>query len=134
MRIPSSLIAIATILLSFSIGLAAEKPTSGISIQEGVICLDIVDRTPIGTGDIFTKEISKLFCFNKVVGAQKPTTITHLWYLNGLLQSKVSLSVNSASWRTWSSVTMSPEKAGEWMVEIVSEDGVVLESIIFLVK
>jgi hypothetical protein len=134
MRIPSSLTITVIILLSFSIAPAAEKNTSGISIQQGVICLDIVDRNPIGTGDIFTKEISKLFCFTKIVGAQNPTTVTHIWYLNGLLQSKVVLPVNSASWRTWSSVKMSPEKTGEWMVEVVSEDGVALESIIFLVK
>lgn len=133
MRIPSNLIVIAIIILSFSAGLAAED-TSNISIQQAVICMDVIDRTPIGTGDIFTKEIPKLYCFSKVVGAQKPTTITHLWYLNGLLQSKVVLPVKSASWRTWSSLNITSEKTGEWMVEIVSEDGVALASIIFIVK
>ena len=105
-----------------------------LSIEQGVICQDIVNRVPVGTGDIFPKEVPKLFCFTKVLGAQTPTTITHIWYQNGILQSKVKLDVKSASWRTWSSMEMSAKKVGEWMVEIVSEDGVALESIIFIVR
>ncbi len=119
---------------SCSFAAAQEKKSDRLTIKEGVICLDIVDRIPVGTGDIFPKEVPKLFCFTKVVGALTPTLITHLWYHNGVLQSKVVLPVNSASWRTWSSLEMSPEKAGEWSVEIVTENGITLESIIFLVR
>ena len=119
---------------SYSLAEAEEKKSSLLSIQEGVMCLDVVDRVPVGTGDIFPKEVPKLFCFTKVLGAQTPTTITHIWYHNGALESKVTLPVNSVSWRTWSSLMMTPEKAGEWMVEIVTEDGIALESIIFLIR
>ncbi len=119
---------------SCSFAIAEENKRNQVSIKEGVICLDVVDRVPVGTGDIFPKEVPKLFCFTKVVGSQSPTTITHIWYHNGVLQSKVTLPVNSASWRTWSSMEMSPEKAGEWLVEIVTENGIALESIIFLVR
>lgn len=128
------IVIIAIICLSFSTGLAQETNTSGITIEKGVMCQDVVDRTPIGTGDIFPKDTQKLYCFTKVVGAQSQTTITHLWYQNGQLQSKVTLPVNSASWRTWSSLEMFPERAGEWMVEVVSEQGIALDNIIFLVR
>ncbi len=131
-----------TLLLTFliscacvSLGYAELKNEAGeLSIEEGVICQEIINRVPVGTGDIFPKEVPKLYCFTKVVGAQKPTTITHIWYHNGMLQSKINLPVNSSSWRTWSSLDISPQKVGEWMVEVVSEDGVALESIIFIVR
>lgn len=133
-KIAFQFVMITMISLSVSLGLAAENNESPISVQDGVICQDVVDRVPVGTGDLFPKETPKLYCFTKVVGARHPTSITHLWYNKGLLQSKVRLEVNSAAWRTWSSLEMSPEKVGEWMVEVVSEDGVALESIIFMVK
>ncbi|MGD9212859.1 MAG: DUF2914 domain-containing protein, partial [Desulfobacteraceae bacterium] len=72
-----------------------------ISIQEGVICQDVVNRIPIGAGDIFPSDIPKLYCYTKVIGAQSPTSITHMWYQNGMLQAKVQLPVKSSSWRTW---------------------------------
>jgi len=132
-----SIIVGVTICLSLSIlsiGLAQEKTAGELSVEKGVICLDVIDRVPVGAGDIFPKDVPRLFCFTKIIGAKTPTSVTHLWYQNGLLKAKVSLPVNSASWRTWSSSEMSSEKTGNWLVEVVSEDGVALDSIVFIVK
>ena len=32
----------------------------GISIQDAVVCQDVVERTPVGSGDVFAKETSKV--------------------------------------------------------------------------
>ena len=123
------------LFLSFSIGYAKEPTAGELSVQKSAICLDVIERAPVGAGNIFPKNVPNLFCFTKIIGAEKPTSITHIWYQNGLLKSKVRLPVKSASWRTWSSLALTPDKAGgEWMVEVVSEDGVALDSIIFIVK
>jgi hypothetical protein len=105
-----------------------------IQIEDAVVCRDVVDRAPVGSGEVMAKESEKVYCFTRVVGAEGETEITHNWYYKGALKSSVVLNVRSPNWRTWSSKTLKPEWIGEWMVEILSEDGTPLESIIFFVQ
>jgi Tfp pilus assembly protein PilE len=105
-----------------------------IQIEDAVVCQEVVDRAPVGSSDVIAKESTKIYCYTRVVGAAGETQITHNWYYKGSLQASVVLDVRSSNWRTWSSKTMSPDRVGEWMVEILSEDGTPLESIIFFVQ
>ena len=58
----------------------------------------------------------------------------HKWFLNGELKSSVRLPVRSASWRTWSSKEIKPKDTGDWVVDVVTSDGVSIESVIFFVQ
>ena len=107
---------------------------SAVQIESAVVCQDVVDRQPVGSGDMFAKETPRVYCFCRVVGAQEDTQVTHNWYYKGSLKASVKLNVRSSDWRTWSSKTMAPEWVGEWMVEILSADGTPLESIIFFIQ
>ena len=112
----------------------APMTSAEITIEDAVVCQNVVDRVPVGTGDVFAADIEKVFCFCKVTGASEPTEITFNWYHQGGLKSTVKLPVRAASWRTWSSKTIVPEMTGEWMVEILAADGSPLESIIFFIQ
>ena len=114
--------------------LAQDASSTEIQLEEAAICRNIVDRAPIGRGSVFHTSIGRLYCFTKVVGAETDTSIIHHWYLNGKLRSSVTLPVNSASWRTWSSKDITPNESGDWMVEVLTTDGDALESILFLVQ
>lgn len=120
----------------FTATLQAQQETSDTEIQleEAAICRNIVDRAPIGRGSVFPAGIGRLYCFTKVVGAKAETAIIHHWYLNGKLKASVTLPVNSASWRTWSSKDITADEAGDWMVEVLTADGEAIESILFLVQ
>lgn len=115
---------------------AESSPQAGsvIQIEDAVVCQDVVDRAPVGAGDLFVKETAKIYCFCRVVGAQAGSQITHNWYFNGVLKASVKLEVRSTNFRTWSSKTLQPGWVGEWMVEILSDDGKPLESIVFMVQ
>ena len=113
---------------------AQEETTTAVHLEEAAICRQVENRTPIGIGSVFPAEIGRLYCFTKVVGATEDTAIVHHWYLNGKLKASITLPVKSASWRTWSSKDISPDETGDWMVELLSEDGKALESILFLVQ
>ena len=130
--------ALATLLATPAFCQEQEAPepmaSAGITIEDAVISQNVVDRVPIGTGDVFTSDVEKLYGFCRVVGASEPTEITFNWYHQGSLKSTVKLPVRSASWRTWSSKTISPDMTGEWMVEILAADGMPLESIIFFIQ
>ena len=53
----------------------------------------------------------------------------------GLAQlPEVRLRVGSDSWRTWSSKKVMPDWVGEWRVEVIAEDGTMLDTITFSVS
>lgn len=114
--------------------IAQDASEAAVSVEDAAICQQVVDRVPIGTGDVFSPDVPELYCFTRIVGATVDTEVTHNWYFKGNLMSSVVLPVGSASWRTWSKKEMSPELTGEWMVEILSQEGVPLESIIFFLQ
>lgn len=106
-----------------------------IRVNQAVICQDVIERSPIGIADVFDKDSGKLYCFSNVIGAAAPNSlIIHNWYYQGTLQASVKLPVRSTSWRTWSTKSINPDKVGEWMVEILSGEGIPLHSIIFFVQ
>ena len=129
-RIVTKFLILLTIFLISAGGTMAQE----ISVVEAVVCLDVVDRAPVGSGDVIPAGTQRVFCFTRVEGAQEKTEITHNWYFQGNLKASVVLPVRNANWRTWSSKTLLPAWTGEWMVEVLSKDGTPLESIIFFVQ
>ncbi len=107
---------------------------SGLKIAQAVICQDVVDRNPVQPGDTFPGQVGALYCFTLVQGAAGETQVTHNWYHQGTLKASIQLPVRGANWRTWSKKTILPEWTGEWMVEILGEDGKPLESVVFHIE
>ena len=105
-----------------------------ITVSQAVVCQEIVDRMPVGSGDVIPVGTERVFCFTRIDGAQGETEITHNWYYKGALKASVVLPVRTSEWRTWSSKTLLPEWTGDWMVEVLSKDGTPLESLIFFVQ
>lgn len=111
-----------------------DSSASSLKIEKAVICKGVDQRVPLGIGNVFSSDTGELFCFTKVTGAAHNTTVTHKWFLNGDLKSSVDLPVESSGWRTWSTLQIGPDDVGDWMVEVVSEEGVVLTTILFFIQ
>jgi Protein of unknown function (DUF2914) len=107
---------------------------TAIRIPEAVVCQDVVNRGPVGVGDVFAKEVPRVYCFTHVVGAAPGTQLIHNWYYQGKLKASVKLTVGSSDFRTWSYKSMIPQWTGEWMVEILLSTGTPLQNIIFVIK
>ena len=105
-----------------------------ITVSQAVVCQEIVDRMPVGFGDVIPAGTERVYCFTRIDGAQGETEVTHNWYYQGALKASVVLPVRTSEWRTWSSKTLLPECTGDWMVEVLSKDGTPLESLIFFVQ
>ena len=105
-----------------------------VTVAQAVICQDVVDREPVAVGDVIPAATPRVFCYTRIVGAEKETEITHNWYYQGNLKASVVLPVRNANWRTWSSKTLVPEWSGEWMVEVLAKDGTPLENLVFHVQ
>jgi hypothetical protein len=95
------------------------------------ICKDVVDREPVDSGNSFTADVGKLYCFTKIMGAESPTHVTHVWYFDGTERARVDLAVNAASWRTFSSKIIQAHELGAWRVDVLDADGNVLKSLDF---
>lgn len=123
-----------TLSLGFVMFGNASGDMAAIRVEEAAVCRGVVNRAPVGAGDVMSKDVEKIYCFTKITGATGETEVTHNWYYKGSLKSSVVLPVKSGSWRTWSSKSIVPEWTGEWMVEILSRDGKPLDTIIFFVQ
>ncbi|UCG14911.1 MAG: DUF2914 domain-containing protein [Deltaproteobacteria bacterium] len=112
-------------------GLMQAQQTTSLDVGVAAICRDMVDREPVDAGISFPVSVGQLYCFTKITGAQSPTQVTHVWYYGETERARVDLTVNSASWRTWSSKIVQPHEVGSWRVDVLGPGGTVLKELQF---
>ena len=110
---------------------AASQEAPMLAIADAAVCKDVVNRAPVDPGTSFPVSVARLFCFTRVTGAQSPTEVTHVWYHGDRERARVSLPVNTASWRTYSSKVIQGHEKGPWRVEVVDPSGKVLQALAF---
>lgn len=96
---------------------------ASVSVAEGVITTQVVDRAPVDEIETYPAQLGKLYCFTKIVGAEGDTQVTHVWLFQDKEMARVDLSVRSSAWRTYSSKNIIPEWSGEWKVQVLNEAG-----------
>jgi hypothetical protein len=106
---------------------------SALVLEEIAVCTAVEDKEPQGVGTVFPDDLDEIYCFTKIVGASDSTSVHHIWYMNDQVMANVSLAVNSAAWRTWSSKKVNMG-LGKGHVEVVSESGDVLGKTDFEIK
>jgi hypothetical protein len=110
-----------------------QADAQGLSVEQTVICKNVVNRTPVDAGSSFATSADKIFCFTKIVGANHPTEITHVWYFDGNEKDRVTLSVGGNPWRTYSSKRLRPNDVGPWHVDVLDANGNMLDRVVFTV-
>jgi hypothetical protein len=140
MVIKSSLIlALILSICSFGFGqedtaMVEQQMMPALDVDQMVFCTGVQDREPVGADTAFADTVGEVYCFTQISGADEPTTVSHVWYLNGEEKASVELSVGGQKWRTWSSKRIPAEWDGAWKVEVKSADGSVLMSKEFVVR
>ena len=102
-----------------------------LQVATAAICRDVVNREPVDAGTTFPLSVGKLSCFTKITGVEGSGKITHVWYLGDNERSRVDLTVNGPTWRSFSTKAIRPGDAGSWHVDVVDPAGVVLKSVPF---
>lgn len=120
-----------TFVLVFLVGFSCAGTVLALEVSDAVITTAIVEREPVDSVEVFPVQSGKLYCFSKIVGADGPTHVYHLWYREGRLMSRVELPVKSSSWRTWSAKKMLEGWPGKWWVEVQDATGTVLQTLEF---
>lgn len=99
----------------------------------------IEERELVGAAKSFPVGTSPIFCHTLIKGAEKkPTVVYHAWYRlldrGKKAMAEVSLEVKGKTWRTWSSKKIPKGEYGKWGVEVLAENGKLLEAIEFTVE
>ncbi|HUT69608.1 MAG TPA: DUF2914 domain-containing protein [Desulfatiglandales bacterium] len=114
-------------------GTTDAQQAASLEVAAGSICRDVVNRQPVDVGTSFEASVGKLYCLTKIIGAGDPTEITHVWYSGNTERARVSLDVNSASWRTHSSKIIQAHEIGAWHVDVLGPGGEVLQTYEFTI-
>lgn len=105
--------------------------SSTLSVESASVAKKVVDRKPSGQGPF--ADGGTVWTWNRIINpGGKKRTVRHIYSRDGKEVVVVSLAIGGASWRTWSHTRL--QGAGQWQVDIVDEQGVVLKSLPFLVK
>ena len=127
-RQPHFLIALVALM---AISLSPAVTCKAQEVAYSAICRDVVDRQPVGVGDSFDASVDQLWCFTKIVGAESPIEITHMWYFGDTIRARVDLVVRSTSWRTYSSKRIQAHEIGDWHVDVLGPQGQILDRLSF---
>ncbi len=104
------------------------------TVVDAQICEEIIEHEPVSSGDVFTGEITKLYCYSKIESSEE-TEIRHIWSFNNTLVAETPLLVGiSPGWRTFSSKNIRPIDKGDWKVEIVDTNDNVLKTLEFVIN
>jgi hypothetical protein len=110
---------------------AGAQEASQVQVVAAAICKNVVDREAVDVGTQFSNSVPRLYCFTKAVSTQIPTEVVHVWRYGDVERARVSLAVNAASWRTYSSKAIQPHEIGPWRVDVLDASGNLLETINF---
>jgi hypothetical protein len=129
-------------IVGFSVwGSAEEMGATATTAESAVPSIEVV-TSALGNGvDRETRTIqgeaasfdssAPVYFLTRVKSETVPTTINHVYSVDGTEVASVSLNVKGSPWTTWSQKTVWP---GEWKVELKDESGVVIETKTFSVS
>ena len=117
--------------LSLLIPAAGAQQTDNLDVEAAAICERVEDREAVNVGTRFANSTARLYCFTKIVGAESPTEVVHVWSYGDVERARVSLSINAKSWRTYSSKAIQAHEIGKWRVDVLDTSGNLLETIDF---
>ena len=92
----------------------------------------IKDRQPVDKVSSVSADTDQLILWCTIKGATEPTTITHVWTLDGEEMAAIPLNVTSTPYRTWSRKSLWG-RTGNWTVNVKDSNSNVLASTNFTV-
>ncbi len=104
---------------------SAAPLSAGAEVSRHQFTSDVVVREPVDRIERVSPSVGRVFYFTELRGMEGHR-ITHRWLHQGEVMAEVSFEVHGPRWRVKSSKNLQPEWQGEWMVEVVDEQGRIL--------
>jgi hypothetical protein len=87
----------------------------------------IDEREPVDRVETLAPSEERVFFFTEVID-MSDRSITHRWSYLGQTMAEVGFDIGGDRWRVWSSKRLVPEWAGAWQVDVIDENGQVLDT------
>ncbi len=121
---------LATIIAS-SLTIRSAQADQTLVIQDFVLSHGINEREPVDITYSFLPSDKRAYAFLRVNNLGAPTSVSLIWYYEDRVHAAVDLDIGtSPGWRTWSSANV---RSGQWRVELLGHDGLVLAEHSFVV-
>lgn len=130
----AALILTAVLVFGTNSILFAQDAGNNLRVTESAVCTGISDKMPEGVTTEFSKDITKIYYWTKIEGANEPATVKHVWYQGDTVISEVVLDIKYPSFRTWTNKTIYPGLEGDMAVEVIDASGNVLKRDTFTIK
>jgi hypothetical protein len=110
---------------------APAASASGVSVEKIAAGTGVENHEIVGEASEFPAGTDKVYCLSRVVAANAPATVKHVWYKDGTKLSEVPLNIKFSPFTTYSYHFMEP---GHWKVEVQDDSGAAVSSVEFTVK
>ena len=95
----------------------------------------VINRTIVDENNAFTTDVERVYFLSGVQNKNDSKILFHKWYHKGTLKSKIKMeSKKSYNWRSWSYITVNPQKVGDWQVVIEDQGGIRYDSLSFVIN
>jgi hypothetical protein len=106
-----------------------DEPITVLNIATGS---NIVNRSIEIPDSVFSLDIERIYCLTNIRNWNDSKIIYHKWYQQGKLRSLIRMDIGrSFNWRTWSYISVYPERVGDWKVVVEDSLGVRYDSLSF---
>jgi len=95
------------------------------TIERAQFTSAVLDREPVDEVNTINSDTGSVFFFTEFRNFEG-TTATHRWIYNGEVKFELAFKIRGSRWRVYSQKTLPAEWLGDWKVEVVGEDGLVL--------
>ena len=122
----------AALLISGLTAQSAAAADNSLIVRDFTMTSSVVGREPVDKVATYGVRDQQAYAFARINNAGAPTQVQFRWYYNGQHHATVPLNVGtSPGWRTWSTAQLRP---GNWRVQLLDADGIVLMSRSFSVN
>tara|TARA_B100001121_G_scaffold309086_1_gene334831 strand:+ start:757 stop:1503 length:747 start_codon:yes stop_codon:yes gene_type:complete len=95
----------------------------------------VANRSIIDPKSTFSIEEDRVYFLSGVQNKNDSKILYHKWYQDGQLKSKIEMeSRRSFNWRSWSYITVNPDRIGDWQVVIEDKSGTRYDSLSFVIS
>jgi len=111
---------------------AKDIPFKVLKMKTGT---SILNRSIVDEKNAFTTDVERVYFLSGVQNQNESKILFHKWYHKGRLKSKIKMeSKKSYNWRSWSYITVNPQKVGNWQVVIEDQGGMRYDSLSFVIN
>lgn len=102
-----------------------------LTLVRAAMCEGIEEYVPQNQAIVFSMTIGKVSCFTSFDPVPEKMSVYHKWFFRDKLSTRIRLSLQPPRWSTFSSIQLREADKGPWRVEVIDQEGNILDILRF---